>query len=262
MRTKAIGTLVAVLVLLTLVALPVWAGDSKGLDADAARYEAMSAYYLARSGAAQSARWAALGETYGQGDAALGAADRSEDLAGYWAAVADGSDSSAALDESEGSASLGGYWASVAAGSEGLGAAEAYGLAQTGIGSEGAASSAPSGASMIALAEAYTRSLAQSGAGAVTSGRDADAARYTAMGAYYQAAAERGIEASAARYQAMGTAYLAMAGDDALAANPELRVARAWSAQSAQSIGACVRVDEDRLAANPELALVNRFASC
>jgi hypothetical protein len=94
-------------------------------------------------------------------------------------------------------------------------------------------------------------------------GLDADAARYQAMGAFYQqAAAERGIEASAARYTAMGAFYLAMAGDDALAANPELRAARAWTAQNAQSLGACVQTDEDRLAANPELALVSRLAGC
>lgn len=202
MKTKAIGTLVAILVLLTLVALPVWAGDSKGLDADAARYQAMGAFYLATSEAASSER------------------DRG------WEEARDAAMSAFYLATSEAASS------------------------ERGRGWEEARDAA--------MGAFYQQAAAERGI-------EAAAARYTAMGAYYQAAAERGIDASAARYAAMGAFFLAMAGeDDGLAANPELRVARAWTAQNTQSLGACVRANEARLgmAANPELALVSRVAGC
>lgn len=42
-------------------------GIDRGAEADSARYEAMGEFYLAKSEAAHSARWAALASAYGQG---------------------------------------------------------------------------------------------------------------------------------------------------------------------------------------------------
>jgi hypothetical protein len=108
-------------------------------------------------------------------------------------------------------------------------------------------------------------------------GIDADAARYQAMGESYMAI-QRGIDAGAARYQAMGGSYMAKAGDDLLAANPELMFARRsygaaasllatnpelMVARQAYKTGAlgCAIGGED-LAANPELAFARQARGC
>jgi hypothetical protein len=66
--------------------------------------------------------------------------------------------------------------------------------------------------------------------GGVQKGIDADAARYQALGeATLSAAILRGIDADSARYQGIGESFLVKAGDDVLAANPELISARIFN---------------------------------
>jgi hypothetical protein len=60
---------------------------------------------------------------------------------------------------------------------------------------------------------------------------DADAARYAALGNYYQDGIQRGIDADAARYAALGRYYA----DSVLVANLELMAARRYSSTAAQA---------------------------
>jgi hypothetical protein len=203
-------------------------GIQRGIDAQAARYQAMAEFYLARSEAVHSARWAALGDSFAQGYTALANNDHTANLAGYWAAM-EGYEprqsgavtytdvsrffaermraQSGAVAESDRSADPAGYWAAM----------EGYEPRQS---------------------------------GAVT---------YTDVSRFF---AER-MRAQAGH----GSGYLAINPElslvvrydqgNYLAENPELMVAGRYQGQTS---AACA-VDE-RLAANPELSAARRAADC
>jgi hypothetical protein len=87
-------------------------------------------------------------------------------------------------------------------------------------------------------------------------GIEADAARYTALGNYYQEdGIQRGIESDAARYTALGRYYADQFGSATLAANPELMIARRYISTAALTAG------DSLLAANPELMAARRYIS-
>jgi hypothetical protein len=85
-------------------------------------------------------------------------------------------------------------------------------------------------------------------------GIDADAARYAALGNYYQDGIQRGIDADAARYAALGRYYA----ESVLAANPEPMIVRRSYDQGTFS---CSPGDEV-LATNPELRFFHRAGDC